>query len=80
MKGVLDSIELPVKERPLLLGLAKKEELIHAEGMEKPVRLPKRSDALRVLMYVRDEAHRFAQHYHHLLRKKKQRPVRNKKK
>ena len=23
------------------------------------------------LQYVRDEAHRFAQHYHHLLRKKR---------
>jgi excinuclease ABC subunit C len=26
---------------------------------------------LRLLQYVRDEAHRFAQHYHHLLRKKR---------
>jgi len=26
--------------------------------------------ALRLLQYVRDEAHRFAQHYHHLLRRK----------
>jgi excinuclease ABC subunit C len=25
---------------------------------------------LRLLQYVRDEAHRFAQHYHHLLRGK----------
>ena len=27
--------------------------------------------ALRLLQYVRDEAHRFAQHYHHILRRKK---------
>ena len=27
--------------------------------------------ALRLLQYVRDESHRFAQHYHHLLRRKK---------
>jgi len=25
---------------------------------------------LKLLQYVRDEAHRFAQHYHHILRKK----------
>jgi len=24
-----------------------------------------------ILQYVRDEAHRFAQHYHHMLRKKR---------
>ena len=27
--------------------------------------------ALRLLQYVRDEAHRFAQHYHHILRRKR---------
>jgi len=27
--------------------------------------------ALRLLLYVRDESHRFAQHYHHLLRQKR---------
>ena len=31
----------------------------------------RRSFALRLLQYVRDEAHRFAQHYHHMLRKKR---------
>lgn len=25
----------------------------------------------RLLQYVRDEAHRFAQHYHHMLRQKR---------
>ncbi len=34
------------------------------------VKLDKASPALRLMMYVRDEAHRFAQHYHHLLRRK----------
>jgi excinuclease ABC subunit C len=32
--------------------------------------LSKSSFALRLLQYVRDEAHRFAQHYHHILRRK----------
>jgi excinuclease ABC subunit C len=53
---------------PVLLSLAKKEETIFREG--KAVAAAKSSPALRLLMYVRDEAHRFAQHYHHLLRAK----------
>ena len=53
---------------PLLLSLAKEEETLFRDG--RPVPLGKSSPALRLLMYVRDEAHRFAQHYHHLLRRK----------
>jgi len=57
------------EERPdKVLALAKREELIHVEGSKEPIRLKRHSVALRVLQYVRDEAHRFAQHYHHLLR------------
>ena len=37
---------------------------------EEPLRLSRHSYALRLLQYVRDEAHRFAQHYHHILRKR----------
>ena len=37
---------------------------------DEPLRLSRHSYALRLLQYVRDEAHRFAQHYHHLLRKR----------
>ncbi len=53
---------------PLLLSLAKEEETLFRDGKRVP--LEKSSPALRLLMYVRDEAHRFAQHYHHLLRRK----------
>ena len=35
-----------------------------------PKLLSKHSFALRLLQYVRDESHRFAQNYHHILRKK----------
>ena len=52
----------------LLLSLAKREEILFRDG--KPVRLPLSSAAMRLLIYVRDEAHRFAQHYHHQLRRK----------
>ncbi len=53
-----------------VVSLAKKEELIYRQGWPRPLDLPARSLALKLLQYVRDEAHRFAQHYHHLLRSK----------
>jgi excinuclease ABC subunit C len=56
---------------PLVLSLAKKEELVYVQDRDKPLRLSRRSYALRLLQYVRDEAHRFAQHYHHILRRKR---------
>ena len=54
---------------PLVLSLAKKEELIYVNGWQEPLRLSRSSFALRLLQYVRDESHRYAQHYHHLLRR-----------
>ena len=57
---------------PVVLSLAKREELVFVAGCEEPLRLSRRSYALRLLQYVRDEAHRFAQHYHHILRRKSQ--------
>ena len=35
------------------------------------VKFPRGSPALRLLQFVRDEAHRFAQHYHHIRRRKR---------
>jgi len=57
-------------EPPTVISLAKQEELIFVPGKDEPLRLNRRSYALRLLQYVRDEAHRFAQHYHHILRRK----------
>lgn len=57
---------------PVLISLAKKEEEIFRPGESEPLRLSRHSFSLRLLQYVRDEAHRFAQHYHHILRSKKQ--------
>ena len=57
---------------PLVISLAKREELVFIPGADDPLRLSRHSYALRLLQYVRDEAHRFAQHYHHLLRKRSQ--------
>jgi excinuclease ABC subunit C len=57
-------------ELPMVLALAKREEMVYVKDAEKPLRLTRRSYALRLLQAVRDEAHRFAQHYHHILRRK----------
>jgi len=57
---------------PTLLSLAKREEEIYLPGEAAPLVLSRHSFALRLLQYVRDEAHRFAQHYHHILRRKSQ--------
>jgi len=51
-----------------VVALAKREEVVYTRPRARPLRLARRSDALRLLMRVRDEAHRFAGHYHRLLR------------
>lgn len=55
---------------PTVISLAKRDEEIFRPGESEPLRLSKNSYALRLLQYVRDESHRFAQHYHHILRNK----------
>lgn len=55
---------------PMLVSLAKKEETLFVHGRDEPVVLKRNDPALQLLQAVRDEAHRFAQHYHHLLRRK----------
>ncbi len=57
-------------EPPTVISLAKREEEIYIPGADEPLRLSRHAYALRLLQYVRDEAHRFAQHYHHILRRK----------
>ncbi len=58
-------------EPPCLISLAKREEEIYQPGEAEPLKLSRHSAALRLLQYVRDESHRFAQYYHHQLRRKK---------
>jgi len=54
-----------------LAGIAKKEEKLYLQKSTRPLKLPRHSPALKLLQYVRDEAHRFAQHYFHILQRKK---------
>ncbi len=56
---------------PMVISLAKREEEVYIQAKSAPVRLPRNNAALRLLQQMRDEAHRFAQHYHHQLRRKK---------
>ncbi len=71
LSAAQDALRMLGVEPPCLLALAKQEEEIYRPGAAEPLRLSRHSAALRLLQYVRDEAHRFAQHYHHILRRKK---------
>ncbi|WP_432799262.1 UvrB/UvrC motif-containing protein [Poriferisphaera sp. WC338] len=62
--------DLDVKP-PMVISLAKKEELIYTQAKSEPIRLARNNVALKLCQAIRDEAHRFAQHYHHILRRKK---------
>jgi len=46
-----------------IASLAKREELIFIEGENRPIKLSKESEALKLLQRVRDESHRFAKSY-----------------
>lgn len=56
---------------PMVISLAKKEELIYVQRKSEPIRLSRENLGLKLIQAVRDEAHRFAQHYHHVLRRKR---------
>jgi excinuclease ABC subunit C len=71
LNAALEAFDLLGVRPPCLISLAKREEEIYRPGEAEPLRLSRHSAALRLLQYVRDEAHRFAQHYHHILRRKR---------
>ena len=55
---------------PMVISLAKKEELIFMQERSEPIKLGRENPGLRLCQAIRDESHRFAQHYHHILRRK----------
>ncbi len=63
-RRILDNLELG--QLPVV-GLAKRLEEIVPPGKAEPITLPKTSSALKLLMQIRDEAHRFAITYHRKL-------------
>ncbi|MDR2418887.1 MAG: excinuclease ABC subunit UvrC [Treponema sp.] len=65
-KGVLDELGISCD----LVGLAKREEELYLPHTTEPIRLPQRSDGLKVLQFVRDETHRFATTLNQKLRSK----------
>jgi excinuclease ABC subunit C len=71
LNAALEAFGMLHLEPPCLVSLAKRDEEIYRPGESEPLRLARRSPALRLLQSVRDEAHRFAQHYHHVLRRKR---------
>ncbi len=56
VRSILDALELDIP----IAGLAKEDEQIYRPGDSRPLSLPRRSDALRLLQRIRDETHRFA--------------------
>jgi len=67
--SVVLSTEKELKWIIPIIGLAKREETIITDKLEK-IKIAKSSPAIRFVMRIRDEAHRFALSYHKKLRSK----------
>jgi excinuclease ABC subunit C len=72
LHAAMEAFKLMDVKPPMVIALAKKEELIYRQESNEALKLARNHAGLRLLQYVRDEAHRFAQHYHHILRRKNQ--------
>jgi excinuclease ABC subunit C len=63
--------ELGIQDKLTVVGLAERMEEIIRIGDPYPLFLDRNSQAFRVITHIRDEAHRFANGYHRLLRSKR---------
>ena len=70
LHAALEAFEQLDVKPPMVISLAKKEELVYVQACSEPIRLSRNNTGLRLCQAIRDEAHRFAQHYHHILRRK----------
>ena len=71
LNAAMEGLSVLDKKPPLVISLAKKEELIYLTTQKEPIKLGRNNLGLKLVQAIRDESHRFAQHYHHLLRKKR---------
>ncbi len=71
LHAALDAFAELSVQPPMVISLAKKEELIYVQRESEPIRLGRENAGLKLCQAIRDEAHRFAQHYHHVLRRKR---------
>jgi len=71
LTAAMEGLSVLSEKPPLVISLAKKEELIYLTTQDEPLKLGRNNLGLKLVQAIRDEAHRFAQHYHHLLRKKR---------
>lgn len=69
--AALEAFDILDVKPPMVISLAKKEELVYVQRRAAPIRLGRENPGLRLCQAIRDEAHRFAQHYHHILRRKR---------
>ncbi|MFC1658794.1 UvrB/UvrC motif-containing protein [Candidatus Omnitrophota bacterium] len=73
-KGQLNVVENTLRQlrvKLAVISIAKQKEEIFTIDRKAPLRLKPHSPALHLIQRIRDEAHRFALSYHHLLRRKK---------
>ena len=71
LHAALEAFDQLDTKPPMVIALAKKEEVLHVQARAEPLRLSRHHNGLRLCQAIRDEAHRFAQHYHHVLRRKR---------
>jgi excinuclease ABC subunit C len=71
LNSALKAMEINGTDNIPVIGLAKENEAIYIPGNSRPIVLPSTSPGLKLLQYLRDEAHRFAISYHRKVREKK---------
>jgi len=71
LSAAMESIEaLGIRERMTIVGIAKKLEEIYFPGDSIPLYIDKKSESLRLIQQIRNEAHRFAITFHRNTRSK----------
>jgi len=64
LSAAYDALELIGLSHLVVVGLAKREELLYTRDRPEPLSLPTHDSSLLLLQHIRDEAHRFAVTFH----------------